>query len=182
MNRRPLGLVAAAYAAVVLWATIGPAPWSTSGNQVDGGILNPSAWTAPVTWTTGYFSEIALNVAIFVPVGVIAALLLPRQRWPLALLIGFGFTAFIELVQLPELDRISDPRDLVTNTAGAVLGALLVLVARGVHRAGIVAAELRESAFAPIAATAAPVEALGVELESELDTESALAVPAEQAA
>ena len=139
MNRRPLRFVAAAYAAVVLWVTIGPAPWRTSGNQLEGGILNPDAWTAPVTWTTGYLSEMAFNVAMFVPVGLLAALLIPRRRWPLALLAGLGFTMFIELVQVPVADRISDPRDLVMNTTGAVLGVLLVLVARAVRRAGAVA-------------------------------------------
>ena len=139
MNRRPLGLVAAAYAAAVLWATIGPAPWRTAGHQLEGGILNPDAWTAPVTWTTGYLSEIAFNVAIFLPVGVLAALLIPRRRWPLAMLAGFGFTVFIELVQVPEPDRISDPRDLVMNTGGAVLGVLLVLTARMVRRSVAVA-------------------------------------------
>jgi glycopeptide antibiotics resistance protein len=139
MNRRPLRFVALAYAAVVLWATVGPAPWRTSGNQLDGGILNPDAWTAQVTWTTGYLSEMAFNVAMFVPVGLLAALLIPRRRWPLALVAGFAFTTLIELVQVPELDRVSDPRDLVMNTAGAVLGVLLVLVARMVRRSAAVA-------------------------------------------
>ena len=68
MDRRPLRFFAFAYAAVVLWATVGPAPWRTSGNQLEGGILNPDAWTAQVTWTTGYLSEMAFNVALFVPV------------------------------------------------------------------------------------------------------------------
>jgi hypothetical protein len=144
MNRRPLGLVAAAYAAAVLWATIGPAPWRTVGHQLEGGILNPDAWTAPVTWTTGYFSEMAFNVAFFLPVGVLAALLIPRSRWPVAMLAGFGFTVCIELVQVPEPTRISDPRDLVMNTTGAVLGVLIVVLARGVRRAGLVAAALVE--------------------------------------
>ena len=143
MNRRPLRFVALAYAAVVLWVTVGPAPWRTSGHQLDGGILNPDAWTAQVTWTTGYLSEMAFNVALFVPVGLLAALLIPRRRWPLALVAGFAFTTLIELVQVPELDRVSDPRDLVMNTSGAVLGVLLVLVARMVRRSAAVASVRR---------------------------------------
>jgi glycopeptide antibiotics resistance protein len=139
VNRRPLRFVALAYAAFVLWLTVGPAPWRTAGNQVEGGILNPDAWTAPVTWTTGYLSEMAFNVALFIPVGLLAALLIPRRRWPLALVAGLAFTTLIELVQVPELDRISDPRDLVMNTGGAVLGVVLVLVARMVRRAAAVA-------------------------------------------
>jgi glycopeptide antibiotics resistance protein len=139
MNRRPLRLIALAYAVAVLWATIGPAPWRTSGNQLDGGILNPDAWTASVTWTTGHLSEMAFNVAMFIPVGIIAALLIPRRRWPLAFVAGFAFTLLIELVQVPEPDRISDPRDLVMNAAGALFGVLIVLAARLVRRAGQVA-------------------------------------------
>ncbi len=140
MNRRPLRFVAVAYAALVLWVTVGPAPWRTSGNQLEGGILNPDAWTATVTWTTGYLSEMTFNVVLFLPVGMLAALLIRRRRWPLALLAGFAFTALIELVQVPEPDRISDPRDLVMNTAGTMLGVLIVLAARMVRRAGAVVA------------------------------------------
>ena len=140
MNRRPLRFVALAYAALVLWVTVGPAPWRTSGNQLEGGILNPDAWTATVTWTTGYLSEMTFNVVMFLPVGVLAALLIRRRRWPLALLAGVAFTSVIELVQVPEPDRVSDPRDLVMNTAGTMLGVLIVLAARMVRRAGAVVA------------------------------------------
>ena len=151
MNRRPLRFVALAYAAVVLWVTVGPAPWrTTAGSQLDGGILNLDSWTAPVTWTTGYLSEMAFNVAMFIPVGALAALLIPRRRWPLALLAGVAFTTVIELVQVPEPHRISDPRDLVMNTMGAVFGVLLVLAARMVRRSVAVAAVMRPRMPEPI--------------------------------
>ena len=161
MDRRPLGLVAAAYAAVVLWVTVGPAPWSTATHQIEGGILNPAAWTSPVTWTTGYLAEMVFNIALFVPVGMLAALLIPRRRWAFALVTGFAFTTVIELVQLFASDRISDPRDLVMNTAGAVVGVFLVLLARMVRRAGAVAAsEVRAPEDALAEATPEPVRPL----------------------
>ena len=140
MDRRPLGLAAAAYAAVVLWVTIGPAPWRTATHQIEGGILNPAAWSSSVTWTTGYLAEMVFNIALFVPVGMLAALLIRRRRWPLALAAGLAFTTAIELTQLLSTDRVSDPRDLVMNTSGAVVGVFLVLAARMVRRAGAVAA------------------------------------------
>lgn len=140
MNRRPLRFAALALTIGVLWLTVGPAPWGSSGHEVEGGILNPAAWTSETTWSTGYFSEIAFNVAMFVPVGVLAALLLHRRRWPLAFVAGFALTTFIELVQLLLPGRVSDPRDLVLNTLGASLGTLLVMAARSVRRAAAVAA------------------------------------------
>ncbi|MCD2441498.1 VanZ family protein [Agromyces sp. SYSU K20354] len=164
MDRRPLGLVAAAYAAVVLWVTVGPAPWRTATHQIEGGILNPAAWTSSVTWTTGYLAEMVFNIALFVPVGVLAALLIPRRRWPLALVAGFAFTAVIELLQLLAPDRISDPRDLVMNTAGAVVGVFLVLVARMVRRAGAVAASGVRAPGESLADSASTVPARPVEL------------------
>lgn len=148
MNRRPLRFVALAYAALVLWVTVGPTPWrTTTGSQLEGGILNPDSWTATTTWTTGYLSEMAFNVALFIPVGILAALLIPRRRWLLALLAGLAFTTVIELIQVPEPHRISDPRDLVMNTAGAVFGVVLVLAARMVRRSVRVATALPAPAF-----------------------------------
>ncbi|ANJ28033.1 VanZ family protein [Agromyces aureus] len=139
MNRRPLRFAAIVLTMGVLWATVGPAPWSTSGHEIEGGVLNPDAWTSDATWSTGYFSEIAFNVAMFVPIGAVAALLMHRRHWPLALAAGIALTTFIELVQLFLPDRVSDPRDLVLNTLGASLGVVLVMAARGVRRAAAVA-------------------------------------------
>ena len=184
MDRRPLRFVALAYTAFVLWVTVGPAPWRTDGNQLVGGILNPDAWTAPVTWTTGYLSEMIFNVALFVPVGVLAALLIPRRRWPLALLAGFAFTAVIELVQVPELDRVSDPRDLVMNTSGAVLGVFTVLVARMVRRAGAVVARLNDAppSVLPVESVVPMDAAHGGLAESELADRDGVLVDATAAA
>jgi glycopeptide antibiotics resistance protein len=64
------------------------------------------------------------NILMFVPLGVFAALLLPRRRWWALLLLGTAFSAFIELYQgafLPE--RFSEWRDIVSNTSGFLVGA-----------------------------------------------------------
>jgi VanZ family protein len=71
--------------------------------------------------------EAFFNVLLFVPIGVIGAVLLPRWPWWAWLLVGLALSGAIELTQglfLPR--RHGDPVDVVTNTAGAVLGAWAV--------------------------------------------------------
>jgi glycopeptide antibiotics resistance protein len=89
---------------------------------VDGlGALGAPGWLAePRMW--GY----VFNVVLFVPVGWMGAV--ARPRWPLPrwLLVGLLVSGAIELTQgllLPGRD--ADPLDVLTNTAGTVLGAWL---------------------------------------------------------
>ena len=74
----------------------------------------------------GWLINIIGNVAMFIPVGLI---------WPFCfrkldtlgktVLAGAGFSLFIEITQLPFYDRCSDIDDLLLNTAGILLGALI---------------------------------------------------------
>lgn len=74
--------------------------------------------------------ERALNTALFVPLGAAVAAVLPR-RWALTgLLAGFVVSAGVESVQAIVPGRVSDPADIVWNTAGAGLGALAVFLVR----------------------------------------------------
>ncbi|MBX9718279.1 MAG: VanZ family protein [Microbacteriaceae bacterium] len=125
--RRPsLGVVAIVYVVAVLLATLAPLPWAQSALADNSwGILNPSAWTAGETWVSGRYIEIIFNIALFVPIGYFAATL-GRSR--VVLLAPFALTTAIELAQLVLPDRASDPRDLVANSVGAVIG--MVIAAR----------------------------------------------------
>ncbi len=114
---------AAGYLAAVLWITLGPVPWaqeSLAENPL--GILNPEAWTARSTWLGGRPLEFLMNVAMFVPLGALAAAV-GRSRALLAA--PFALTVGIELVQIALPDRASDPRDLVANALGAVIGIVI---------------------------------------------------------
>ena len=74
----------------------------------------------------GWLINIIGNVAMFIPVGLV---------WPFCfrkldtlgktVLAGAGFPLFIEITQLPFYDRCSDIDDLLLNTTGIVLGALI---------------------------------------------------------
>ncbi|MDQ0576583.1 VanZ family protein [Agromyces albus] len=121
----PLLGVTTAYLALVAWATLGPAPWRAEGNQAPLGVLNPSIWLERATWTTGSSFEFTANILMFVPVGVLFAMLFGARRWIIALGAAALLTCAIEVAQIPLDDRISDPRDLLANTTGAVIGLAL---------------------------------------------------------
>lgn len=126
MSRRlALPLVTMGYLALVAWATLGPVAWRTIGYEATYGVLTPSIWFERSTWSIGSPFEFAANVAMFVPVGVLFAMLAGPRRWPLAVVGAGAVSLAIELAQIPIADRISDPRDLLANTGGAAIGVAL---------------------------------------------------------
>jgi glycopeptide antibiotics resistance protein len=72
--------------------------------------------------------EFAANVAMFIPFGIFFVLLLGRRRWWVAVLMGMVLTVGIEFAQQFIPYRVSDVRDLVSNTMGTVIGTLLALL------------------------------------------------------
>lgn len=125
-----MGIAAVLYTGAVLWVTLRPAPWATEGNQERLGILDPAAWLNPGSWLEGRPLEVALNVLMLLPLGVLTGFLFQRRgRVALPLVLTLTLTLVIELAQIP-LDRISHPRDLVANGLGAVLGVALATFAQ----------------------------------------------------
>jgi len=80
--------------------------------------------------------EFAGNVAMFVPLGFLGTLVLPKRLWwaaPLAcLVLSCGIETF-QLLFLP--GRTFAVRDIVGNTLGGVIGSGLALAVRGVVHA-----------------------------------------------
>jgi VanZ family protein len=79
------------------------------------------------------FLDIILNVLLYVPLGALAYLTLARRRsrsaaLTAATLLGFAMSVAMELLQAYDLGRDTGPLDVVTNTAGALAGAVLGLV------------------------------------------------------
>ena len=76
-------------------------------------------------WVNYSFIEAAANVALFVPLGVVSSQAFPDKRlWQLGAF-GLVVSGCMELGQQLFLhDRFASPLDLVTNTAGCVIGAL----------------------------------------------------------
>ncbi len=85
----------------------------------------PTAGIGFPTW------EFAANVVLFTPLGALVILWLGPRHMSTALALGFAVSIAIEVIQGTWLaGRVSDPRDIVSNSTGAVLGALAVTAIR----------------------------------------------------
>ena len=91
-------------------------------------------WWVVLQWVPGQVPPVGfvLNILMFVPLGVLAPLLWPRTRsWARMTLLALGLSALIELTQFVLWltlgnYRTVDVNDLISNTAGGVLGLLVL--------------------------------------------------------
>ena len=67
------------------------------------------------------------NLAMFIPIGLLSALLFRKATWRRAAIIGFGMSTFIELVQY-FIVRNTAIDDIILNTAGAMCGYFVYLL------------------------------------------------------
>lgn len=78
------------------------------------------------TWFNYRFVEASANMALFIPLGIVASLAFPKKHWWQIGAFCLLISGCMELGQLLFLhNRFASPVDLMTNTAGAVMGALL---------------------------------------------------------
>jgi glycopeptide antibiotics resistance protein len=85
----------------------------------------------PVTaWIDYDTLEKLANVGMFVPFGFLMALQVGRRRWWIGWVAGIAFTCLIEGTQATLLSatRFATVSDLVTNSLGAGIGAVLALL------------------------------------------------------
>ncbi|WP_169332150.1 VanZ family protein [Corynebacterium lubricantis] len=81
--------------------------------------VDPNIWYGPLLNVGG-------NVLMFIPVGFLLVLIFqPKRPLRTALFVGLGASAFIEITQYIFALGYTDIDDLIFNTLGAVLGALL---------------------------------------------------------
>ena len=73
--------------------------------------------------------NVLLNIALFVPLGILLPLLSRVfRKWYAVLLAGFGSSLAIELVQLTTARGMFDVDDLFTNTLGTMVGRSIVML------------------------------------------------------
>lgn len=82
----------------------------------------------PEALTSSERVEFGLNVAAFVPLSLLGALVWPRSTWRDWTAVGFAASFLVEVAQAVALDaRSATHTDVVANTLGTLLGALVVL-------------------------------------------------------
>ncbi len=155
-RRHPLlSVVTFVYLGIVGWLTLGPQPLDDEANGLLFRVLAYLDRFPSTAWVNYNLVEFTANIAMFVPVGLFFLLLLGRSYWFVAVLAGVGLTVAIETAQLFLPERVSDPRDLASNSIGALIGVITALIlttpkARRLKRE----ADARRAALAAAAARA----------------------------
>ena len=74
------------------------------------------------------------NTTMFIPLGIVWPSVYKdlNKHWKV-LLAGIGFSLFIEILQLPFYDRVSDIDDLLLNSLGFSIGYLLYLLVKYIN-------------------------------------------------
>ena len=123
-----LSAITVLYLGAVAWLTLGPQPIGLVRAAGVFRLLALFQRHTATAWITYPAIEFAANAAMFVPIGVLLLLLAGRRWWWMAVLGGFGLSASIEFAQLFLPGRVSDVRDLVSNSIGALAGVLVALL------------------------------------------------------
>ncbi|MDO9396602.1 MAG: VanZ family protein [Herbiconiux sp.] len=117
-----LGLYSIGVALVVLW----PSPVDTDSRGLLTRILRELHERGVPTFVDYSFIEFSANIAMFVPLGFLLALVLGPRLWWLAFFTGVALSVSIEFYQLMALpDRYATVRDVVANSTGGAIGTVL---------------------------------------------------------
>lgn len=72
---------------------------------------------------------------MFIPVGLVWPVCFEKlDTFLKTVLAGLGFTLLIEVTQLPFYERCSDVDDMILNTTGVAIGALIVFAIRKIKK------------------------------------------------
>jgi len=113
------------YLAFVMWVTMSPSLDGVGVDSVADRVLRV-LHRIGVPDAFGYMQlEFTANIGMFVPLGFLLGLALPGWGWWLALILLPAYSYGIEWFQGEFLgDRVSDIRDIISNSIGAWIGTL----------------------------------------------------------
>lgn len=130
--RARTGAVAARVLLVGYLLFVGFTVWlpATVSSRVTGLVGIMAQWIADAGIASygrsAFVLEILANVALFVPVGLLLMLAWPRLRLWQTVLIGALMSALIETVQGAMPSRFPTLSDVIANTFGTLIGAVIV--------------------------------------------------------
>jgi glycopeptide antibiotics resistance protein len=121
------------YLAVIAGLTLGPQPTNGLTQRISLLIVADVDRFVASGFTYADL-EFCSNIALFAPIGLLLVLLFGRRRWWVAVLVCVAMTVLIESAQAFIPSRVSDPRDLLANSIGALIGVLIALPFAGRSR------------------------------------------------
>jgi len=115
----------AAYLVLLVWLVLWKLqlPWEAFQVQRS---LKLVPFVAAEGYGASAVREVAGNIVVFVPFGLGLALLRPDRGWWRVALAAASLSTILELAQFGLAVGRTDVTDVITNTAGAVTGVLLV--------------------------------------------------------
>ena len=76
------------------------------------------------------YVEIIMNVAVFIPVGILLGFIFKKQRWWTSFIIGVGISVSIEILQFTLKRGYLEFDDVMHNTLGCLIGYGIYALAR----------------------------------------------------
>ena len=74
--------------------------------------------------------EHIMNVAVFIPIGILQAIVLKGVKWWKVLLVGTGVSLMVEVMQYIMMRGYCEIDDVIHNTIGCLIGIALVLLCK----------------------------------------------------
>lgn len=129
-NSRLWQLMLAGMAVPVALIAFWPTPVDQPASEQLAGLLNFLHHHGIPCWFNYNLVEASANIGLFIPMGFVGALAFPNHRWWQIGALGMLVSGSIELGQLLFLhNRFASPSDVMTNTSGTVIGALVAFMA-----------------------------------------------------
>lgn len=129
VDRRYVVALLAVYLTGVVVLVTRPWGWELNRLTVRLYVLFRYEWPIAPLWVLPEHYGVLLNVLLFVPFGVLLALA-TRRAWWWVTLVALAASSAIELVQWRWLERDGSWTDVAANTLGALVGAVVVSLAR----------------------------------------------------
>ena len=130
LRRHPvLSLLVVVYLAALATLTLTASPIGDRAFSLLGRLVAILQGHPRTDWVGYSLVEFVANIVVFVPLGLLVALIVGRRHWLMVIMTGLLASCWIELAQGIWIgDRVADARDIASNTLGTALGVVIALL------------------------------------------------------